>query len=183
MDLAETDIDGCVIVKPQRHQDERGFFARVWCSNEFKEAGLPEQIVQSSLSFNRKAGTLRGMHLQIPPSKEGKLVRCVRGAIIDAIVDLRGSLVSDLRTVTIRLDDRNRLAIYVPPGCAHGFQTLEDDTDVLYMMTDFYQPHLSRGFRWNDPAFNINWPIDNPIIHERDAGYPDFDKSAYSANG
>ena len=183
MDFSETDIDGCVIVSPQKHEDERGFFARMWCAHEFKEASLPEQMVQSSLSFNRRAGTLRGMHLQIPPSREGKLVRCVRGAIVDVIVDLRSCLDPDLKTVSIRLDDRNQMAIYVPPGCAHGFQTLEDDTTVLYMMTDIYQPELERGFRWNDPAFSIDWPMDNPIIHEKDAGYPDFDRSAYNANG
>jgi len=183
MDFCATDINGCMIVSPQRLEDERGFFTRVWCSQEFREAGLPEQMVQSSLSFNRKAGTLRGMHLQIPPSEEGKLVRCIRGAIVDVVIDLRAPLDSVTKTISVRLDDDNRTAIYVPPGCAHGFQTLVDNTEVLYMMTDSYQPDLSRGFRWNDPAFNINWPIDNPIIHARDAGYPDFDGSAYGTNG
>lgn len=178
MNFSATAIHGCQIVEMQQFRDERGFFARTWCSEEFSEAGLPGNIVQCSTSYNRRAGTLRGMHFQLPPSKEGKLVRCVRGAMFDAVVDLRSNVESHMETVTVRLDDKQRTALYVPPGCAHGFQTLEDDTEVLYMMTDVYQPELGRGFRWNDPAFGIDWPIDEPILHKRDAEYSDFDKSA-----
>ena len=170
-------IRDCKKVEMEKIEDSRGFFARTWCGEEFEKAGLPCNVVQSSLSYNRKAGTLRGMHLQMPPSKEGKLVRCVRGAVFDAVVDLRSNVASYLKTVTIRLDDVKRTAIYVPPGCAHGFQTLEDETEVLYMMTDVYRPDLSAGFRWNDPVFNIDWPIPDPIIHQRDADYADFDSS------
>ena len=178
MIFSSTAIDGCKKIELERFEDARGFFARAWCSEEFQSAGLPGEVVQSSLSFNRKAGTLRGMHFQLPPSKEGKIVRCVRGAIFDAVVDLRSDADSYLKCVTIRLDDSNRTALFVPPGCAHGFQTLDDATEVLYMMTDVYRPELSAGFRWNDPVFGIDWPIPDPIIIERDAEYEDFDNSA-----
>ena len=176
MKFTSTAIYGCKIIDLERIEDERGFFARAWCADEFRQAGLSDHMVQSSLSFNRNAGTLRGMHLQVPPSREGKLVRCIRGAIFDVVVDLRSVSESYLEKVTIRLDDEIRTALYVPPGCAHGFQTLEDDSEVLYMMTDVYQPELSQGFRWDDPAFDIDWPIENPTIHIRDAEYPDFDE-------
>lgn len=177
MIFVKTAISGCKKVELEKHEDPRGFFARAWCAEDFEQAGLPATIVQSSLSFNRKAGTLRGMHLQLPPSKEGKYVRCIRGAIFDVVVDLRSQSESHLQSVTARLDDRQRDALFIPPGCAHGFQSLEDDSEVLYMMTDVYQPELSCGFRWNDPKFGIEWPIPNPIMHERDAGYADYDSS------
>lgn len=172
--FSATAIHGCKKIDLQRHEDSRGYFARAWCSDELKQAGLPGRIVQCSLSYNHKSGTLRGMHFQLPPSEEGKIVRCVRGAIFDAVVDLRGYEDSHLAIVTIRLDAQQGTALYIPPGCAHGFQSLEDDTEVLYMMTDVYQPELGRGFRWDDPVFNIDWPNPHPIIHERDAEYADF---------
>jgi dTDP-4-dehydrorhamnose 3,5-epimerase len=181
MKFSATCIQGCNRVQLERHEDSRGFFARTWCSDEFRRAGLPGTIVQCSTSYNRKAGTLRGMHFQLPPSQEGKLVRCIRGEIFDAVVDLRSDRESYLNKVTILLNDTERAALYIPPGCAHGFQALVDDTEVLYMMTDDYEPALSRGFRWDDPVFDIDWPISNPIINERDASYADFDESAVSA--
>lgn len=181
MNFSATAIRGCQKIELQKYEDSRGYFARAWCADEFQKAGLPGHIVQSSLSYNREAGTLRGMHFQLPPSNEGKIVRCVRGAILDAVVDLRSYEDSHLASVTVRLDDSQGTALYIPPGCAHGFQTLEDDTEVLYMMTDVYQPELGRGFRWNDPSFNIDWPISNPIIHQRDAEYADFDEFAASS--
>lgn len=177
MKLSSTNIAGCKKIELERHEDSRGFFARVWCAEEFANAGLPNSVVQCSISYNRQAGTLRGMHFQLPPSSEGKYVRCIRGSIFDAIVDLRATTGTYLETVTVNLDDNERAAIYVPPGCAHGFQTLEDDTEVLYMMSDVYVPELSRGFRWNDPAFDIHWPDPDPILHERDASYPDFENA------
>jgi len=178
MNFSATAIHGCKKIELQKNEDSRGYFARAWCADEFQEAGLPGHIVQCSLSYNREAGTLRGMHFQLPPSKEGKIVRCVRGAILDAVVDLRSYEDSHMVSVTIRLDDSQGTALYIPPGCAHGFQTLEDDTEVLYMMTDVYQPELSRGFRWDDPVFSIDWPIPSPIINQRDAEYADFNDSA-----
>ena len=177
MKFLATEIHGCKRIELQKYEDSRGFFARAWCAEEFEKAGLPSNIVQSSLSYNHKAGTLRGMHFQIPPSKEGKLVRCVRGAIFDVVVDLRSDLESYLKKVTVQLDESRGTALFIPPGCAHGFQTLEANTEVFYMMTDVYEPALGRGFRWNDPAFDIDWPISGPTIHERDAEYPDFDAS------
>ena len=136
MNFQATAINDCKIVNLEKHEDTRGFFARAWCAKEFEDAGLPGNIVQCSLSQNRKAGTLRGMHYQLPPSNEGKLVRCIRGAIVDVIVDLRSKRDSFLSQVSIRLDQQNGSALYIPPGCAHGVQTLEDDPEVLYMMTD-----------------------------------------------
>jgi dTDP-4-dehydrorhamnose 3,5-epimerase len=177
MRLSKTRIEGCFNVEVDKLEDSRGFFARSWCAREFGQAGLPEHIVQSSISFNRKRGTLRGMHLQRPPSAEGKLVRCIRGAIYDVVIDLRIDSASYLTHVGLNLDPDSRRALFVPPGCAHGFQTLEDETEVLYMMTDFYEPELALGVRWNDPVFGIEWPIDMPIMNERDAKYPDFDES------
>ena len=177
MKFSATNIPGCKRIDLERHDDSRGFFARAWCAEEFVEEGLPGKIVQCSLSYNRTAGTLRGMHFQLPPSTEGKVVRCVRGELFEAVVDLRSNLPSYLETVTVRLNDSDRAALFIPPGCAHGFQTLEDDTELLYMMTDSYQAELGRGYRWNDPVFDIDWPIASPIIHERDATYADFDDS------
>lgn len=177
MIFESTAIRGCKSVELKQIEDPRGFFARTWCGREFAGAGLPDRMVQSSLSYNRKAGTLRGMHFQLPPSNEGKLVRCIRGAVFDAVVDLRAGSGTYLEKVAVRLDDKRRNALYVPPGCAHGFQTLEDDSEVLYMMTDVYQPDLGAGFRWNDPAFDIAWPIADPILHKRDAEYADFDEA------
>ena len=178
MRFAATGVAGCTIVELDRHEDNRGFFARSWCADEFREAGLPDRVVQCSISFNRRAGTVRGMHLQIPPSAEGKLVRCTRGAIFDAIVDLRSGGDSFLGVVTAELDESSGRALFVPPGCAHGFQTLRDETEVLYMMTDVYQPGLGRGFRWDDPAFSIEWPLADPTLNDRDRSYDDFEPSA-----
>lgn len=181
MKFSATCIQGCKRVQLDRQNDSRGFFARTWCADEFRRAGLPEKIVQCSTSYNQMAGTLRGMHFQLPPSQEGKLVRCVKGEIFDAVVDLRFNSTSYLKKVTISLNDAEREALYIPPGCAHGFQTLVDDTEVYYMMTDSYEPALGRGFRWDDPTFEIEWPIACPIINERDRQYADFDESVVSA--
>jgi dTDP-4-dehydrorhamnose 3,5-epimerase len=173
-------IDQAVLVKIERHADERGFFARTFCAREFSDAGLPIENVQSSVSFNARRGTVRGMHFQWPPSREDKLVRCVKGSVFDVLLDLRPSSPSYLRHVAVELDEENRNAVFIPHGVAHGFQTLVDTTEVLYQMTDFYAPDLAAGVRWNDPSFAIDWPTSrNIVISERDARYPNFDRQAF----
>lgn len=176
MKFSSSPISGCLIVDIEPHQDERGMFARTWCMREFKEAGLPDNVVQCSLSRNTSKGTTRGLHFQLPPSQEGKLVRCTNGEIFDVIVDIRGDSPTFLQHFSITLSDRNNRALFIGPGCAHGFQTLEDDTDVFYQMTDYYAPDQAAGLRWNEPRLGIVWPLHDPIMHERDATYPDLDE-------
>jgi dTDP-4-dehydrorhamnose 3,5-epimerase len=176
------ELSGAALVKMERHTDERGFFARSVCVEEFRAHGLPAEFVQSSVSWNRRRGTVRGMHFQWPPSREGKLVRCLRGAIHDVLLDLRPTEPTYLRYRALVLDQENRDAVFVPSGVAHGFQTLADDCEVLYQMTDVHAATLAAGVRWNDPAFGIGWPITAGIaIAERDASYPDFDRRGFEA--
>lgn len=166
----------------ERHEDTRGFFARIFCAREFAEAGLPTQFVQSSLSRNRRRGTVRGMHFQWPPSREAKLVRCVAGALHDVLLDLRPDSPTYLRSVGVVLDAESGTAVHIPHGVAHGFQTLADDTDVLYSMSDFHEPALAAGFRWNDPAFAIDWPLAQAAaISDRDRDAADFERAAFEA--
>jgi dTDP-4-dehydrorhamnose 3,5-epimerase len=182
MEFTPLGVRGAALVLPQRLQDERGFFARVYCGREFDAAGLPSGFVQSSVSYNARRGTVRGMHFQWPPSREGKLVRCVRGALVDVLVDLRPGSPTFLRHAAVRLDEEGRTAVYIPHGVAHGFQTLVDHTEVLYSMTDWYAPDLAGGFRWDDAAFGIDWPIrEQVVISARDAAYPDFEGAAFAA--
>jgi dTDP-4-dehydrorhamnose 3,5-epimerase len=170
------------LVRLEPHADARGFFARTFCVEEFAAAGLPTALVQASISSNARRGTVRGMHFQWPPSREAKLVRCVRGALLDVLLDLRPGSPSYLRHVAVELSEANRDAVFIPDGVAHGFQTLADATEVLYQMTDVYAPALAAGVRWNDPAFRIRWPLaDGIVVSERDAGYPDFDRAAFEA--
>ena len=177
MKIVALDLPGAAVVELEPNVDDRGFFARTWCSREFEEAGLPSTIVQSNLSYTRMRGTMRGLHYQRPPSREGKLVRCIRGAIVDVILDVRPDSPSFLEHAAIELSAANRLGLYIPPGFAHGFQTLEDDTEVWYEMTDYYQPGVTAGLRWNDPAFAIDWPMEPTHMNERDASYPDLDRA------
>jgi len=170
----ETPVAGAWIVEPERHADARGFFARTWCAAEFARHGLSPRLVQVSLSHTAQRGTLRGLHFQVPPHAEAKLIRCVRGAIFDVAVDLRPESPTFRRHVAVRLDADNRLALYVPEGCAHGFQTLTDNTEVLYQMSAPYAPGAARGVRWDDPAFAIPWPPGDRIIADRDRQSPDF---------
>jgi dTDP-4-dehydrorhamnose 3,5-epimerase len=167
-------IVGALRVDIEPHEDMRGFFARTFCEREFAQQRIELRMVQASVSYNRKRGTLRGMHYQVPPGNEAKLVRCTRGAVFDVIVDLRPRTHTFLRHVSVELSADNRRGLYIPPGVAHGFQTLVDDTEVFYQMTDFHDPALARGVRWNDPAFGIEWPDDERTIIGRDATYPDF---------
>ena len=176
-----TPIRGAFLVEIEHRDDPRGFFARLWCREEFSAQGIPIDMVQASVSHNAVAGTVRGMHFQLPPSREGKLVRCERGRIHDVIIDLRPDAPTFTRHHAVTLDADSRNALYVPPGVAHGFQTLRDDCDVYYMMSDYYSPALQAGVRWNDAAFGIAWPIAKVTIHPRDAAYPDFDPGAFAA--
>jgi dTDP-4-dehydrorhamnose 3,5-epimerase len=172
--FVNTAIPGAVVIEPDRRADERGFFARTWCARELSEHGLNGALAQCSISFNARAGTLRGMHYQTPPHEEVKLVRCTMGAIYDVIVDLRPDSPAYLKHVAVELTQANRTALYVPEGCAHGFQTLTDDTEVFYQISAYFSSDHSVGHRWNDPAFGIEWPLEVSVISERDSGYPDF---------
>ena len=175
-------IDGAALVAIERHPDSRGFFARTFCVDEFAAAGLPTHAVQASVSYNEHAGTVRGMHFQWPPSREGKLVRCIRGRLQDVLLDLRPSSPTYLKHISVTLDEDNRAAVFIPPGIAHGFQTLMRGTEVLYQMTDRFAPELASGVRWNDPAFSISWvAMPQLTISDRDATYPDFNRSEFEA--
>jgi len=174
MIFTETTLRGAFLIDIERHEDERGFFARSWCRREFEAHGLNPEIAQCNVSFNVRKGTLRGMHYQIEPSEEAKLVRCTRGALCDVIVDLRPDSPTFKQHVSEVLTAENRRMLFVPEGFAHGFLTLEDATEVLYQMSEYHVPERGRGFRWNDPAFGIAWPAEVVVISERDRDYPDF---------
>lgn len=167
----ETTLPGAWIVDLEPFVDERGFFARTWCSREFEKRNLDAKLVQCSVSYNLKRGTLRGLHFQVPPSSEAKLVRCTAGAIWDVIVDVRAESRNLHIWQNIELSAANHRMIFVPPGVAHGFQTLEDDTEVLYQMTEYYNPDCDRGLAWDDPSIGIRWPIENPILSKRDQAF------------
>jgi dTDP-4-dehydrorhamnose 3,5-epimerase len=175
--FVETGLPGAFVIEIERREDERGFFARTWCRREFEAAGLNTDLAQCNISFNRQRGTLRGMHWQAAPHGEAKLVRCTRGAIWDAIIDLRPESPTYMNHFSVELTADSARALFVPEGMAHGFLTLEDESEVAYQMSEFYEPGASRGVRWNDPAFGITWPLPNPILHPRDAAYPDFVRS------
>jgi dTDP-4-dehydrorhamnose 3,5-epimerase len=169
-----TPLAGAVVVDLERREDERGFFARSFCRREFEAHGLDPDVLQCNVSFNRRRGTLRGLHWQEAPHGEAKLVRVTRGALWDVIVDLRPDSPTYCRWFGVELTSDNRRALFIPSGFAHGFQTLGDDVEVFYQMSAFYVPEAQRGVRWNDPAFGIEWPILPPFLSERDATYPDF---------
>jgi dTDP-4-dehydrorhamnose 3,5-epimerase len=168
----ETALPGVFIIEPERREDRRGFFARTWSQEEFAAHGLNPHLVQSSVSLSVLRGTLRGMHYQVPPHAEAKLIRCTRGAIWDVALDLRPGSPTFRRHVAAELTAENHLALYIPEGVAHGFQTLDDNTEVFYQMTAAYAPEAARGVRFDDPAFGIPWPIPEPILLERDRTYP-----------
>lgn len=172
--FAETKLKGAFIIDIELHEDERGFFARSWCENEFKYHGLNPRLVQCNISFNKKRGTLRGMHFQVAPFEEAKLVRCTKGAIYDVIIDLRPNSPTFKQWLSVELTEKNHRAIFVSTGFAHGFQTLQDHSEVFYQMSEFFHPEYARGVRWNDPVFGIDWPIDMQFISQRDQEYPDF---------
>jgi dTDP-4-dehydrorhamnose 3,5-epimerase len=175
MIFTPTSLKGAYLVDPELAQDERGAFARTFCQNEFRERGLRDFFVQCNISFNKKKGTLRGMHYQAAPHEEAKLVRCTAGAIYDVIVDLRPDSSTYRQWTSVELTAANRRALYIPEGLAHGFQTLCDDSEVFYQMSEFYHPECARGFRWNDPQFAIQWPTATLIISGSDC-----DRTNYS---
>lgn len=172
--FTQTKLQGAFIVDPQRFEDIRGFFALSWSKAEFAARGLNPRLVECNISVSRKKGTLRGMHFQRTPHAQAKLVRCTRGAVYDVIIDLRTQSPAFRQWVAVELTADNCRMLYVPEGFAHGFQTLSNDTEVFYQMTDVYAPECVAGVRWDDPAFGIEWPHDERIMIERDREYPDF---------
>lgn len=171
MIFEETKLKGAYVINIEPIEDERGFFARSFCQKEFEQLGLNPCVAQCNISFNKKKGTLRGMHYQAAPHEEAKLVSCVKGSIYDVIIDLRPGSITYCQWVSVELSAENHKMLYIPEGFAHGFQTLEDNTEVFYQMSEFYHPESARGVRWNDPAFGIEWPSAELIISEKDSTY------------
>jgi dTDP-4-dehydrorhamnose 3,5-epimerase len=174
MEFHQTKLKGVFEITPERKPDERGFFARTWCQTEFAQHGLNSRLVQCSISFSPRKGTLRGMHYQAAPNAETKLIRCTQGAIYDVIVDLRPNSPTFKQWIAAPLTAENRKMIFVPEGCAHGFITQGENSEVFYQMSEFYSPDAARGVRYDDPAFAIVWPERVQVISERDRTYPDF---------
>jgi dTDP-4-dehydrorhamnose 3,5-epimerase len=170
----ELSIPGAWLIEPEKQEDHRGFFARAWCQRESAAHGLITAFVQSNISFNKRKGTLRGLHYQAPPHEETKLVRVTQGAIYDVILDLRRDSPTCRQWQAVELTAENYRMLYIPAGLAHGFQTLADNTEIFYQMSDFYLPDSARGIRWDDPALNITWPLPQPIISPKDLSYDDF---------
>lgn len=175
MIFSETPLRGAFVIDLEPLRDARGFFARAFCQREFEEIGLDPRVAQCNVSFNPKRGTLRGMHFQHPPHREAKLVRCTRGAIFDAIIDLRPDSPTYLEWYGVELTSDNRRSLYVPEGFAHGYQTIADDSEVLYQVSEFYAPGSEGGVRWNDPAFGIHWPLPVSEISDKDANHATFE--------
>ena len=177
MIFTETKLKGAFVVEPELLEDERGFFARTYCTKEFREHGIEFNFVQCNVSFNRKRGTLRGMHFQLSPYEEAKVVRCTMGEIYGVIVDLRPDSATFKKWINVELSQENRKMIYTPKGFAHGFITLENNTEVFYQMSQFYAPAHAKGFRWDDPVFGIEWPLEVRSISDRDLNLPFFEES------
>jgi dTDP-4-dehydrorhamnose 3,5-epimerase len=175
MQFTPTKLEGAWIIEPQPHKDSRGLFARTYCAREFREQGLVDSFVQCNTSWNASKGALRGLHYQLSPSSEVKLVRCTAGALWDVIVDLRPDSPTYLQHFEVELSARNRFALYVPEMFAHGFQTLEESTEVFYQMSEFYAPKLSRGIRYNDPRLGVKWPLPVASISDQDLSWPLLD--------
>jgi dTDP-4-dehydrorhamnose 3,5-epimerase len=174
MKFTKTSIDGAYIIDVTRIGDDRGFFGRLWCQKEFEEMGLIASICQSNIGVSSKAGTLRGLHFQKSPYQEVKIVRCSRGAMFDVIVDLRPDSRTFKHWFGVELNQSNARMLYVPEGCATGYQTLTDDTEMYYHTSQFYHPESATGVRYNDPAFNIEWPLEVSVISDNDTSWPDF---------
>ena len=169
-----TELEGAYIIELEKMEDNRGFFARNFCQKELQDHGLASTVAQANVSYNTRAGTLRGMHYQISPYEETKLIRCTRGALYDVIVDLRPDSPGYRRWIGVELTASNYRMLYVPASFAHGFITLEDDTEVTYFVSEFYTPGAECGLRWDDPQFNIKWPHSVDVISGKDASWPDF---------
>jgi len=177
MIFTETNLKGAYIIELSLRKDDRGFFARTFCANEFKEKGLKYNMVQSNLSKSIHKNTIRGMHFQIDEAKEAKLIRCIRGSITDIIIDIRPESSTYCQHIKVELTEDNYKMIYVPEGFAHGYVTNEDNSEIFYQVSNFYMPGSERGIRWNDKLFNIDWNVSNPIISEKDNSHPDFLKN------
>jgi dTDP-4-dehydrorhamnose 3,5-epimerase len=183
MIFCETPLKGSFVLDLDKREDERGFFARAFCKGEFEQHSLESRIVQSNLSYSRSEGTLRGMHYQAAPHEETKLVRCIRGAIYDVIIDLRPDSATRLKWFGVELTAENHRMLFVPAGFAHGFQTLEKDCEVFYEVSEFYSSGAERGIRWNDPLFQIRWPIpETSVISAKDANWPDYRPSGTASD-
>ena len=172
MIFKETKLKGAFTIEIEKRVDERGFFGRTWCKKEFEENGLTSDVVQTNISYNKSRGTLRGMHYQVEPYSESKTVRCVSGAIFDVIIDIRPKSPTYNQWLGVELSEKNGIMLFVPEGFAHGFLTLEDHTSVNYMVTAFYTPGAEAGIRFDDPAFNIQWPFEPVIVSEKDLSLP-----------
>ena len=181
MIFTETKIKGAFVIEPKPFRDERGFFARGWCQQEFEAHGLNANVVQANLSSNKLRGTMRGMHYQLPPHAETKLVRCTRGALFDVLVDLRPDSPTYLDWFGVELTEDNYKMLYVPENCAHGFITLADNTEATYQVTAAYAPGAERGLRYNDSAFGIEWPIEIAVISEKDQSWADYTENEIAA--
>lgn len=179
MRFEPTRLAGAWLLHPERFEDDRGHFARTYCREEFVTHGLDPDYPQANVSFNRRRGTLRGMHLQLPPHEEGKLVRCSRGAIWDVIVDLRPGSATERQWIAAELSAQNGIQLFVPKGFAHGFLTLRDDTEVSYLMSTSYQPDAAHGYSYDDPAFGIDWPEEVVVISDKDRELPPYDAAAH----
>jgi dTDP-4-dehydrorhamnose 3,5-epimerase len=176
MRFAETELPGAFVIDLERREDERGFFARAWCERELAEHGLDTRVSQCNLAFNERRGTLRGLHYQVAPHAEVKLVRCTRGAVYDVIVDLRPESATYTRWIGVELTEDNRRMLYVPEGFAHGYLTLADATETFYQVSVPYTPDAERGARWDDPAFGIEWPqTEGLVMSDKDRSWPDFE--------
>jgi dTDP-4-dehydrorhamnose 3,5-epimerase len=174
MRFVEMGVAGAYIIEPERREDDRGFFARVWCERELEERGLNPRVAQVNLQFTHRAGSIRGLHFQIAPRQEAKIVRCTAGALFDVMVDLRPGSPTRGRWAGVELAAETRRMTYVPEGCAHGYQTLTDNTEAYYHTSDFYAPELCRGVRYDDPAFGIRWPLPVTNISDPDRAWPDY---------
>jgi dTDP-4-dehydrorhamnose 3,5-epimerase len=172
MKFTETKLKGAFVIEIEEKHDNRGFFARTFCAQEFEEHGLKATVAQCNMSFNHKEGTLRGMHYQLAPATETKLIRCIRGAIYDVVIDMRPDSPNYLEHIGVELTADNRCALYIPGMFAHGFQTLSDETEVIYQVGEFYTPGYERGVRYNDPVFNIQWPLTVTEISDKDLNWP-----------
>jgi dTDP-4-dehydrorhamnose 3,5-epimerase len=181
MIFQEGKVAGTFEIRLDPKADERGFFARSWCQREFDQQGLNSNLVQCNISYNPRKHTMRGMHYQAEPFAEAKVVRCVTGSVFDVVIDLRPESPTFREWMGVTLTAANRYMLYIPEGCAHGFLTLEDQTEVLYQMSEFYQAESARGVRWNDPAFGIQWPAMPELMSERDRTYADFATYSYFA--
>lgn len=178
MNFSETKLSGVFLIEPELHADDRGSFARSFCVDEFSDVGIDFHVVQANISFNKYAGTLRGLHYQSPPFAEAKIVSCTRGALYDVVVDLRSGSPTSGQWFATELNAENRNALYVPEGCAHGFQTLVDNTEVSYLMSERYATEAASGVRYDDPAIGIEWPLPVSSVSDRDRDWPDFQSQA-----